>query len=125
MSDPRYNDPRTQPPLQDDAVLQDNLEHRRAGELQKSNAMWGWVAGGIVLALLLVFVFGRTPATDQASNQMTAPPPGQTTLSPPTSPPTPPTAQRPAASTTGQGGGSSPAATTPPAGTTAPGGTSQ
>lgn len=23
-----------------------------------SNAMWGWIAGGIVLALLLVFVFG-------------------------------------------------------------------
>jgi len=93
-----------QPPLQEDVAMQDNLERRHAGELNRSNAMWGWVAGGVVLALLLVFVFGRSPTTDQASNQMTAPPPGETTLSPPTSPPTPPTAQNPAPSTTGQGG---------------------
>jgi hypothetical protein len=65
--------------------------------------MWGWVAGGIVLALLLVFVFGRAPSTDQASTQMNAPPPGQSTLAPPSAPPTPPTAQRPGPSTTGQG----------------------
>jgi hypothetical protein len=99
MSDPRYTDPRlSEPPLQDD-------QRRRLGELDKSNAMWGWIAGGIVLALLLVFVFGRSPTTDQASNQMTAPPPGQSTLSPPSSPATPPAAQRPATSpsTTGQG----------------------
>jgi hypothetical protein len=100
MSDPRYTDPRTNPPMPDELE-----ERRRAGELEKSsNAMWGWVAGGILLALLLVFVFGRSPSTDQASNQMTAPPPGESTLSPPTSPPTPPAAQRPATSTTGQGG---------------------
>jgi hypothetical protein len=100
MSDPRYTDPRlNEPPLQDD------FQRRRLGELDKSNAMWGWIAGGIVLALLLVFVFGRSPTTDQASTSMTAPPPGQSTLSPPSSPPTPPTAQRPATSpsTTGQG----------------------
>ena len=100
MSDPRYTDPRlNEPPPPDD------FERRRLGELDKSNAMWGWIAGGIVLALLLVFVFGRSPTTDQASTQMTAPPPGQSTLSPPTSPPTPSTAQspRPAPSTTGQG----------------------
>jgi len=99
MSDPRYTDPRlSEPPLQDD------FQRRRLGELDKSNAMWGWIAGGIVLALLLVFVFGRSPTTtDQASNQMTAPPPGQSTLSPPSAPPTPPTAQRPMPSTTGQG----------------------
>ena len=97
MSDPRYTDPRTgEPPLHDE------IQRRRVGELDKSNAMWGWIAGGIVLALLLVFVFGRTPTTDTAST--TAPPPGESTLSPPTSPATPPTAQRPAPSTTGQGG---------------------
>jgi hypothetical protein len=100
MSDPRYTDPRlNDPPLQDD------MQRRRLGELDRSNAMWGWIAGGIVLALLLVFVFGRSPTTDQVSTQMTAPPPGQSTLSPPSSPATPPTAQRPATSpsTTGQG----------------------
>lgn len=97
MSDPRYTDPRmAEPPLRDE-------ELRRIGELERSsNAMWGWIAGGIVLALLLVFVFGRTPTTDTAS--MTAPPPGESTLAPKSDPATPPTAQRPVPSTTGQGG---------------------
>ncbi len=100
MSDPRFTDPRlSNPPLQDD------LQRNRIGELDKSNAMWGWIAGGVVLALLMVFVLGRSPTTDQASNQMTAPPPGQSTLAPPTSPLTPPAAQSPRpATTTGQGG---------------------
>lgn len=99
MSDPRNTDPRLrEPPSQHDS------QRRKFGELERSNAMWGWVAGGIVLALLLIFVLGRSPTTDTASKDMNAPPPGQSTLSPPTSPPTPPTAQRPAPSTTGQGG---------------------
>jgi hypothetical protein len=98
MSDPRYTDPRlSDPPLQDD-------QRQRLGELDQSSTMWGWVAGGIVLALLLVFVFGRSPTSDQPSTAMTAPPPGPTTLAPPSSPPTPPiAAERPAPSTTGQG----------------------
>lgn len=106
MSDPRFTDPRlSDPPLQDDLQRNRIGELDKSNALNKSNAMWGWIAGGVVLALLLVFVFGRSPTTDQASNQMTAPPPGQSTLSPPTSPPTPPAAQslRPA-TTTGQGG---------------------
>ena len=98
MSDPRYTDPRlSEPPLQDD------FQRRPVGDVKGSNAMWGWVAGGILLALLLVFVFGRPTGTEQLSNSMTAPPPGQSTLSPPSAPPTPPTAQRPAPATTGQG----------------------
>jgi hypothetical protein len=100
MSDPRYTDPRTGGP-----PIQEEFERRRLGELEKSNnAMWGWIAGGIVLVLLLVFVFGQSPTTNQASNEMTAPPPGPNTLSPPSAPPTPPAAQRPAPATTGQGG---------------------
>jgi len=98
MSDPRYTDPQlSEPPLQDD------FQRQRLGEPSRSNAMWGWIAGGVVLALLMVFVFGQSPSTDQASTQMTAPPPGPSTLAPPSAPPTPPTAQRPAPTTTGQG----------------------
>lgn len=104
MSDPRYTDPRTgQTPLRDERP-QHPVEDLDPAMERSSNAMWGWVAGGIVLALVLVFIFSRTPSTDTASNNMTAPPPGQSTLSPPSAPPTPPTAQRPAPSTTGQGG---------------------
>jgi hypothetical protein len=100
MSDPRHTDPRFDP-------LREDLHNRRLNELDQSNGMWGWVAGAIVLALLLVFVFGRSPTTDTASTQMTAPPPGKSTLSPPSAPPTPPAAaqaprQEPPA-TTGQG----------------------
>src|SRR5262245_59460112 len=36
-----------------------------------SNAMWGWIAGAVVLVLLLVFLFGggTTDNTNPASNQ--------------------------------------------------------
>jgi hypothetical protein len=103
MSDPRYTDPRTgQTPLRDERPRHPADDLEPAME-RSSNAMWGWVAGGILLALVLVFVFSRTPSTDTASNSMTAPPPGPSTLSPPSAPPTPPTAQRPAPATTGQG----------------------
>ena len=98
MSDPRTTDPRlSEPPLQDE------FQQRNLGEVKSSNAMWGWVAGGILLALLMMFVFGRTTGNEQLSNSMTAPPPGESTLSPPSAPPTPPTAQNPSPTTTGQG----------------------
>ncbi len=58
MSDPRYTDPR----LSDQPVSADE-RRRRMQELENSNAVWGWIAGGIVMALLLVFVFGRGPNT--------------------------------------------------------------
>lgn len=103
MSDPRYTDLDTGPRL-GDPPLQRSVRRRRLGELDKSGTMWGWIAGGLVLALLLVFVFGQSRGPEQASTQMTAPPPGQSTLSPPTSPPTPPAAaQRPSPATTGRG----------------------
>ena len=35
-----------------------------------SNAMWGWIAGAVVLVLMLVFLFGgTTESTNTASNQ--------------------------------------------------------
>ena len=30
--------------------------------------MWGWIAGAVVLALVLIFVFARGQSTDTASN---------------------------------------------------------
>ena len=71
MSDPRYTDPRlSDPPLRDDLRRDERL-----GELESSNAMWGWIAGGIVLALLLVFIFGRGPnPSDTAATNMNNPP---------------------------------------------------
>ncbi|MEA2986400.1 MAG: hypothetical protein QOD94_2654 [Alphaproteobacteria bacterium] len=39
-----------------------------------SNAMWGWIAGAVVLVLMLVFLFGgTTDSTNTASNQPNAP----------------------------------------------------
>lgn len=105
MSDPHYTDPRLDPPL----FREDSNRAQRLGELETSNAMWGWIAGGVVLALLLLFVFGRAPNTaDTASNNMNAPRPGPSTLAPPSNPaPTPPAVtQAPSPTppaTTGQG----------------------
>ena len=58
MSDPRYRDPRLDPP----PLREDDARSQRLGELESSNAMWGWVAGAVVLALVLVFVFTRSPS---------------------------------------------------------------
>ncbi len=107
MSDPRYTDPRlSEPPLQEETRLE------RVEELERSsNAMWGWIAGGVVLALLLVFVFTSGPGTDTASTNMPPDRPTATTgMSPPAGVPTP-------AETTGQGSPRpAPAPATPPAG---------
>jgi hypothetical protein len=35
--------------------------------------MWGWIAGAVVLVLLLVFMFGGSNETNTASNQPSAP----------------------------------------------------
>ena len=101
MSDPRYTDPRTGLPPRsveiDEMGAAEAARQQRLGEINRSSTMWGWIAGGVVLALLIVFMFGSSPTNEQAKNEMTAPPPGQTTLSPPADPPRTPPA------TTGQG----------------------
>lgn len=98
MSDPRFRDPRLDPP----PLQEDDLRSRRLNELESSNAMWGWVAGAVVLALVLVFVFTR----GQVENSPTAslPPPAATTGSAPPANMPPAQAQIPRSepSTTGQ-----------------------
>ena len=103
MSDPRFRDPRMDPP----PLHEDEIRSQRLNELESSNAMWGWVAGAVVLALVLLFVFtrGQVSDTNTASNVPT-PPAATTTGSAPTNSP-PPIAQapktNPAPSTTGSG----------------------
>jgi hypothetical protein len=58
MSDPRYTDPRFSEPVD------------RQSDYASSNAMWGWVAGIVVLAVIVsLLVFGG-----QTGNQQTASP---------------------------------------------------
>jgi hypothetical protein len=100
MSDPHYRDPRLDPrPLREEEI-----RSTRLSELNSSNAMWGWVAGAVVLALVLIFVFARGQSTDTASNAVPTSPPASTTGMAPKSSPAPLAAQpaKPAPSTTGQ-----------------------
>jgi hypothetical protein len=78
MSDPRF-ELRDPPPLRED-----DARAKRLNELQSSNAMWGWVAGAVVLALVLIFVFtrGQVSDTDTASN-IPSPPAATTGVAPP------------------------------------------
>ncbi len=103
MSDPRYTDPR----LSDPAMHDESRRAQRLSELEQSNTMWGWIAGGIVLALLMVFIFGRGPnSTDVARTDNGIPPASTTTGAAPTRNAIPPAsttqAPRPMPSTTGQ-----------------------
>jgi hypothetical protein len=101
MSDPRYRDPRFDPP----PLQEDDVRSHRLNELESSNAMWGWVAGAVVLALVLMFVFTRSQVNDvTASNNLPSPPAATTGSATPQNP-APSTAPRPAPapSTTGSG----------------------
>jgi cell division septation protein DedD len=105
MSDPRFRDPGLDPP----PIREDQIRNQRVNELESSNAMWGWVAGAVVLALVLIFVFTRGQVDN--SPQASLPPPATTTGQ------APPAASQPAKpATTGE------ATPTPanPAPTTAP-----
>jgi len=96
MSDPRYRDPRfDQPPLQED-----DIRSQRLNELESSNAMWGWIAGAVVLALVLMFVFTRGQVNDTTASNVPAPPAATTGSAPPQNPATPMSqAPKPAPST--------------------------
>jgi hypothetical protein len=96
MSDPRYRDPRFDPP----PLQEDDIRSQRLNELESSNAMWGWVAGAVVLALVLMFVFTRGQIHDTtASNTLPSPPAATTGSAPPTPAPPIATAPKPAPST--------------------------
>jgi hypothetical protein len=81
------------------------ISARRLGDLNSSNAMWGWIAGAVVLGLVLIFVFARVQGTDTASNAVPTSPPAATTGMAPKNPEPGATTQapKPAPSTTGQG----------------------
>src|ERR1700759_471151 len=99
MSDPRYRDPRLDPP----PLSEDEIRSQRLNELESSNAMWGWVAGAVVLALVLMFVFTRGQVNDTTASNVPPPPAVPTGSAPPTTP-APPIAATPApATTTGSG----------------------
>jgi len=104
MSDPRYRDPRfDQPPLQED-----DIRSQRLNELESSNAMWGWIAGAVVLALVLMFVFTRGQVNDTTASNVPAPPATTTGSAPPKAPAAPMTTEAPKPlpsmpSTTGSG----------------------
>jgi hypothetical protein len=91
MSDPRYRDPRfDQPPLQEDEI-----RSQRLNELESSNAMWGWIAGAVVLALVLMFVFTRGQVNDTTASNVPAPPAATTGSAPPKAPAAPMSTQAP------------------------------
>lgn len=100
MSDPRFRDPRLDPP----PIKEDEIRSQRLNELESSNAMWGWVAGAVVLALVLVFVFTRGQVDN--APQASLPPPAATTgAAPPNAAPS----NKPPSSTTGQATPANPA----------------
>ena len=79
MSDPRYRDPRFDPP----PLQEDDIRSQRLNELESSNAMWGWVAGAVVLALVLMFVFTRGQVNDTTASNVPTPPAATTGSAPP------------------------------------------
>ena len=100
MSDPRFRDPRQEPP----PLREDESRSQRLNELESSNAMWGWVAGAVVLALILIFVFTRGQVNDNAASNIPGPPAATTGSAPTPSPGTAPKpAPQPSSPTTGTG----------------------
>ena len=91
MSDPSFRDPRLDPP----PLREDELRSQRLNELESSNAMWGWVAGAVVLALVLMFVFTRGQVSDTAASNVPTPPAAITGSAPPPANMPPAAAQAP------------------------------
>ncbi len=92
MRDP-YRDPYSDPQLRD--------EYRRLPEARSSGAAWGWIAGAVIVVLILGFIFGWGRSTQVASNAPN--PPAVTSPAMPGGPASPPPPARTPPSTTGQG----------------------
>lgn len=98
------------PDLRDRELRSTRVRDRNYG----SNAMWGWIAGAVVLVLMLVFLFGGTTETTNTADMQSstnAPvvntPPANNTANAPRSAIVPPgTSQAP--ETTGQSSPPSP-----------------
>jgi hypothetical protein len=103
MSDPRYTDPQYDPLR----VREDTERARKLGQIESTNAMWGWIAGGVIVVLLLLFIFGRSPDTSNTAQNGPIPPAATTGAAPPPNPAPPSSARAPAPAptTTGQGQG--------------------
>ena len=100
MSDPRFRDPRFDPP----PLQEDDIRSQRLNELESSNAMWGWVAGAVVLALVLMFVFTRGQVNDTTASNVPRAAGCHHRLARRPTTPAPPAAATPApATTTGSG----------------------
>lgn len=108
MSDPRFTDPRTTDPRLNDPVL------RRE---EPASAMWGWVAGFAVLALIAFVVVAGWNSSGPTASNINSPPPVTTGANTPAN--TPNTTMRnvtpPASTTTGSGATSPQPATPAPA----------
>jgi|SRR4051812_28771624 hypothetical protein len=98
MSDPRYRDPNLDPP----PLRDDDIRSQRVNELESSNAMWGWVAGAVVLALVLMFVFTRGQVSDNTASNVPTAPATTTGSAPPANTMPPAASTAPSPSTTGQ-----------------------
>ena len=102
MSDPRFRD------RDPDPIREDELRAQRIRDMESPKAMWGWVAGAVVLALVLLFIFTRNQINENTASNTPTPPAATTGMKPLQSPPAPSTAQtpgnNPAPTTTGQGG---------------------
>src|SRR3954453_8968660 len=95
-----YQDP---DPLRDRDLDRDARIDRNLDRDYGSNAMWGWIAGAVVLVLLLVFLFGGSnEGTNTASNQPGGSAPVINTP-PANNPANAPRPNAPTPSTTGQG----------------------
>jgi hypothetical protein len=85
MSDPHNTDPRLVDP-----PVPPNPNRHQAEEMKDANRLWGWIAGGTVLLLLLALIFGNAmnpSSTAGLGDQNTPSQTGSTQPSPPATPP--------------------------------------